>query len=148
MKCAIEDFIVGTGCYFIAQTWQDAVAVLCVDTIDAFLWIGTADMLLAGLAVPYAITMLCVMKRMGGHGPIKANRKTDDEDPEDIMNVKDRTVSRKYHYVDEGHEEEEDDGRDNVQVFTYEEEDSEEEDGLERDEILKWSKNRQATAFF
>jgi hypothetical protein len=151
VKCAIEEFIVGTGCYFIAQTWQDAVAVLCVDTIDAFLWIGTADLLLAGFAVPYAITMLCVMKRMGGHGPIKATRKTDDEDPDDIMNVKDRTVARRYHYVDEvKEEEEEDDGRDNVQVFTYEEEDSEEE--LDRDEILKWSKNRQVSrpdqAFF
>tara|TARA_B110000211_G_C13549072_1_gene322789 strand:- start:27 stop:248 length:222 start_codon:yes stop_codon:yes gene_type:complete len=36
-------------------------------------WIGTSELFLAILAMPYAITMLFIMKRFGGHGPIRGS---------------------------------------------------------------------------
>jgi hypothetical protein len=40
IKCSIKDFIKTTSCYFIAQTWKEAVDVLCVGFIGSITWIG------------------------------------------------------------------------------------------------------------
>jgi hypothetical protein len=70
VKCAVKDFVVGTQCYFLATTWDQAVDVLCKGFIGSLSWIGTSELLLAAMAIPYAITLLFIIKREGGHGPI------------------------------------------------------------------------------
>ena len=35
-------------------------------------WLGLAQMFIAGLAVPFAITVMVVMQRFGGHGAVKS----------------------------------------------------------------------------
>jgi hypothetical protein len=139
VKCAINDFKVGTGCYFVAETWEDAMKVLCDDTIDSFHWIGTAELLIATVAVPYALTMMCIMKRMGGHGPIKSSHSSSvDDDGRDNDSDSDSnddagyTVHSKYKQKYSSSNE--------VQEWNIEDDSS--DDDLDSDEILKWSKNR------
>ena len=71
LNCGLESFIAGSRCYFIAETWTDAVDVLCLGLIGSIGWIGASQLFLAVMAIPYAITMMFVMKRHGGHGPVK-----------------------------------------------------------------------------
>ena len=80
VKCAVKDFVVGTQCHFLATTWDQAVDVLCKGFIGSLSWIGTSELLLAVMAIPYAITLLFIIKREGGHGPIVA---TDPEEEKD-----------------------------------------------------------------
>ena len=73
VKCAIKDFVAATGCYFIATTWDEVQKIMCGGVIGSFGWIGLSELLLAIIAVPYAITMLFILKRYGGHGPVRGD---------------------------------------------------------------------------
>lgn len=73
VKCAIKDFVAATGCYFIATTWDEVQKIMCGGVIGSFGWIGISELLLAIIAVPYAITMLFILKRYGGHGPVRGD---------------------------------------------------------------------------
>jgi len=72
IKSAIVSFKDATGCYFIACTWQETVGVICDGMIASLGWLGLAQMFIAGLAVPFAITVMVVMQRFGGHGAVKS----------------------------------------------------------------------------
>jgi hypothetical protein len=69
-----------TGCYFVACGWQETVDVLCVGMVQSLGWIATAELLLAVLCVPFAITVMIWMMRHGGHGPTRNNFPKDDID--------------------------------------------------------------------
>ena len=144
VKCAIKDFVKSTGCYFIKTTWDDAVNVLCNDMIGSLAWIGTAHLFLAVLAIPYAITLMCLMKRIGGHGPVKAKGSNNDEvELIDIDN--DGKISRnKYRRRgddfsdDEEEEEEEENYEESSRYNPSWDNEQEEEEELGVDEILNW----------
>ena len=144
VKCAIQDFVRGTSCYFIAETWEDAMNVLCVEMFGAIGWIGMTQLLLAVLAIPYTITMLCIMKRMGGHGPLKASAEEDEEDGEEDED-EDKDDDRKVEMSSRRRRGQQESEYTYVVPFggdgeNYDDED-EEEDELDVEEILSWSKS-------
>ena len=68
---AITAFIKATGCFFIACTWQETVGVICDGMVGSLGWLGTAQMFIAVLSIPFAFAFMYIMKVMGGHGPVK-----------------------------------------------------------------------------
>ena len=71
IKVAITAFIEKTNCYFIACTWQETVGVICDGMVGSLGWLGTAQMFIAVLSIPFAFAFMYIMKVMGGHGPVK-----------------------------------------------------------------------------
>ena len=71
IQVAIAELKVESQCYFIACTWTQTVDVLCGGFIGSLTWLATSQLLIAVLAIPYAITIMFVMQRMGGFGPIR-----------------------------------------------------------------------------
>jgi hypothetical protein len=71
IKVAINAFIGATGCFFIACTWQETVGVICDGMVGSLGWLGTAQMFIAILSIPFAFAFMYIMKVMGGHGPVK-----------------------------------------------------------------------------
>jgi len=72
IQVAVEGFKVESNCYFIACTWQETIDVLCTGGfVESLTWLATSQLLIAGLAIPYAITVMFVMQRMAGFGPIR-----------------------------------------------------------------------------
>lgn len=71
IKVAINAFIGATGCFFIACTWQETVGVICDGMVGSLGWLGTAQMFIAALSIPFAFVFMYIMKVMGGHGPVK-----------------------------------------------------------------------------
>ena len=71
IKAAINAFIGATGCFFIACTWQETVGVICDGMVGSLGWLGTAQMFIAALSIPFAFAFMYIMKVMGGHGPVK-----------------------------------------------------------------------------
>ena len=71
IKVAITAFIDATGCFFIACTWQETVGVICDGMVGSLGALGTAQMFIAVLSIPFAFAFMYIMKVMGGHGPVK-----------------------------------------------------------------------------
>jgi len=71
IKVAITAFIDATGCFFIACTWQETVGVICDGMVGSLGALGTAQMFIAILSIPFAFAFMYIMKVMGGHGPVK-----------------------------------------------------------------------------
>ena len=156
VKCAIQDFIAGTNCYFISSTWEEAVQTICVDMIGSLSWIGTSELFLAGFVVPYSICMLYILQRNGGHGPVKNAYTWSDEDGEDSSEDEDSgdggrdggsgtTIQSRYRHRGRSSDME-DEKEDNPYWSGDGNEDQndsagEEEEELNGDEILNWTKN-------
>ena len=71
IKAAINAFIGATGCFFIACTWQETVGVICDGMVGSLGWLGTAQMFIAALSIPFAFAFMYIIKVMGRHGPVK-----------------------------------------------------------------------------
>ena len=69
IKCGIDGFRNASGCHFVKTTWNDFVDIFCAGTNESISWLGIASLLLAILAFPYTVTVLCIMRRYGGLGP-------------------------------------------------------------------------------
>ena len=72
----IEDaalqFVKVTNCYFVKVIWEDVSTVFCSSMKEAIQWWGSAELFIGLICLPFAITVLFMMKRYGGHGPIAA----------------------------------------------------------------------------
>jgi hypothetical protein len=69
IKCGIDGFRNASTCVFVKDTWYDFVDIWCMGVNESISWLGIASLLLAVFAFPYAVTVLCIMRRYGGLGP-------------------------------------------------------------------------------
>ena len=77
IKTAINGFKDATSCYFIACTWEETVDVICGGLIGSLGMLATMELLIAIFAFPFAVSVMVVMMRHGGHGPIRNDEAKD-----------------------------------------------------------------------
>jgi len=70
---AIGGFTSATQCYFIACTWEETVEVICGGFIGSLGMLASMEMCLAICAFPFAVLVMVIMMRHGGHGPVKVD---------------------------------------------------------------------------
>lgn len=68
---AICQFRNAATCNFIAVAWEDVSNLICNEVNASISNMALYELLVAALAIPYALAMLCLNKRLGGHGPVK-----------------------------------------------------------------------------
>ena len=88
LKCAVSSFKNVTKCYFVKTTWDEVADLVCSGVTESLFWLALAELTIAILAVPYAITTLCILKRHGGHGPLAH----DDDLAADAVEIKEIEV--------------------------------------------------------
>lgn len=77
LLCAIGSFKNVTKCYFIKTTWDEVSDLICSGVNGSVAWLAICELLIAILAIPFVITMLIILQRHGGHGPM-AHEDADD----------------------------------------------------------------------
>jgi len=75
---AAIDKIKCVKCDFIKATWQDVFAILCKDARSGFGTVAVAATTIGFMSFFTSFAMLVVLRRWGGHGPLKAHDHGDD----------------------------------------------------------------------
>lgn len=68
---AICQFKEVSTCFFVRQTWDSVSDLICENLNGSLANMALYQLLVAIMAIPYAIALLLVNRRCGGHGPIK-----------------------------------------------------------------------------
>ena len=85
IKTAVSGFIKATNCWFIKLLWDEVVTVMCSQMRGSIQWWGSAELFIGLICLPFAITVLFMMKRYGGHGPIAASGATQTFEGSDLQ---------------------------------------------------------------
>jgi len=68
---AICQFRNASRCQFIAEAWKETSLLICKEVNASISNMALYALLIAALAMPYTLAMLCLNKKLGGHGPVK-----------------------------------------------------------------------------
>ena len=63
VKQAVLGFMEATNCWFVKIIWEETVDVMCVGMKEAIQWWGSAELFIGLVCLPFAITVLFMMKR-------------------------------------------------------------------------------------
>ena len=66
-------FYLSVSCGFLRTTWEETYTILCTDGKNAFATLAMCALLLSLCGLLIGLALLCVNRRCGGHGPIKAS---------------------------------------------------------------------------
>jgi hypothetical protein len=84
---AICQFKNAATCFFIKRTWDDVSDLVCNQFNAGLSNMALYELLIAALAIPYALAMLCLNRKIGGHGPTKMDESAYSVDAKEINAV-------------------------------------------------------------
>jgi len=84
---AICQFKNAATCYFIKTTWDDVTNLVCNEFNAGLSNMALYELLIAALAIPYTLALLCLNRKIGGHGPIKTDESAYSVDAKEIQAI-------------------------------------------------------------
>jgi len=84
---AVCQFKNAATCFFIKTTWDEVTDLVCNQFNAGLSNIALYELLIAALAIPYTLAMLCLNRKIGGHGPTKMDESAYSVDAKEINAV-------------------------------------------------------------
>jgi len=84
---AICQFKNAATCYFIKTTWDEVSDLVCKEFNAGLSNMALYELLIAALAIPYTLALLCLNRKIGGHGPVKTDESAYSVDAKEIQAI-------------------------------------------------------------
>jgi len=84
---AVCQFKNAATCYFIKTTWDDVTNLVCDEFNASLSNMALYELLIAAMAIPYTLALLCLNKKIGGHGPVKTDESLYSVDAKEIQAI-------------------------------------------------------------